>query len=124
MIRRIALVAALTLALGACASDGSGAKEGAEKTASTASKYTAPPAGSKLAKVANGMSDMEVRKIMGDPDNQSNYMTGKAWIPFYFGPAAQSDWIYYGTGRVVFARNRWNGSLKVIRTMYNPNEGK
>jgi len=124
MIRRIAFVAALALALGACASGGSEGSAGAEEAASKAEKYSAPPAGSKLAQVEKGMNDMEVRKIMGDPDNQSNYMTGKAWIPFYFGPTHQSDWIYYGQGRVVYARNRWNSSLQVIKTLYNPNEGK
>jgi hypothetical protein len=126
MIRRIALVAALSLALGACASGGSGGAEGAEGSdaASTAKEHAPPPAGSELAKVENGMTDIQVRKIMGDPDNQTTYMTGKQFIPWYFGPTHQTDWIYYGKGRVVFAINRWSGSLAVIRTAYNPKEGK
>ena len=87
------------------------------------SGYAEPPASSKLAKVQAGMNDAEVRKIMGDPDNANAYMTGKAWIPFYYGPDTyRSDWMYKGQGRVVFSRNQWSGALKVIRVMYNPKE--
>ena len=50
-------------------------------------------------------------------------MTGKAWIPFYFGPdATRTDWMYKGQGRVVFSRNKYSGALKVIRILYNPAE--
>ena len=44
-----------------------------------------PPPDSPLAKVKIGMTDAQVRKILGDPDNANGYMTGKSWIPFYFG---------------------------------------
>jgi hypothetical protein len=50
-------------------------------------------------------------------------MTGKAWIPFYYGgDTYRTDWMYKGKGRVVFSRNQWSGALKVIRVMHNPNE--
>lgn len=85
--------------------------------------YSAPPAGSKLSAVKLDMNDIEVRKIMGEPDDANAYMTGKAWIPFYFGPdTARTDWMYKGQGRVVFSRNQYSGGLKVIRVLYNPNE--
>ena len=45
------------------------------------SDYSEPPAGSPLTKVEAGMNDVEVRKILGDPDDANAYMTGKAWIP-------------------------------------------
>ena len=48
--------------------------------------YSEAPAGSELAKVQMGMSDAEVRKVLGDPDSSNAYMTAKLWIPFYFGP--------------------------------------
>ena len=69
------------------------------------------------------MNDAEVRKILGDPDNSNAYMTGKNWIPFYYGPDThRSDWMYKGKGRVVFSRNRYSGALKVIQVLYNPAE--
>jgi hypothetical protein len=110
------LVLLATLALAGCASDGSsGAK----------SSYSEAPAGSSLAKVQVGMDDVEVRKILGDPDNSNAYMTAKMWIPFYFGPDThRSDWMYQGQGRVVFSRNRYNGELKVIKVLYNADELK
>jgi hypothetical protein len=30
--------------------------------------------------------------------------------------------MYKGQGRVVFSRNRYSGSLKVVRVTYNPDE--
>ena len=82
-----------------------------------------PPPGSPLAKVQVGMSDSDVRKILGDPDNANGYITGKAFIPYYFGPdTSRRDWLYQGKGRVVFSQNRWSGNLTVVRVDYNPNE--
>jgi len=116
LITGLLLVA--SFGLSACASNG----DEASGSAATA-QDTPPPAGSKLAKVAIGMNDVDVRKIMGEPDSSNAYMTGKAWIPFYYGPdASRSDWIYTGQGRVVYSRNRYSGGLKVIRVIYNPDE--
>lgn len=123
-IRSLALLGAGLLFV-ACASGGGtgeAAPAGQQAGAST-SEYSDAPAGSDLAEIEVGMSDAEVRKILGDPDDANAYMTGKAWIPFYYGPDThRSDWMYKGKGRVVFSRNRWSGALKVIRVMYNPGE--
>jgi hypothetical protein len=107
----------------ACASGGGGNASDSSATPAEKSQYSDAPAGSPLAKVELGMNDAEVRKILGDPDDSNAYMTGKAWIPFYYGPDThRSDWMYKSQGRVVFSRNRWSGSMKVIRVLYNPNE--
>ena len=111
-------VLAISLAFGllACAS-------GNASSSAKAPQGVAPPAGSKLAKVELGMNEGEVRKIMGDPDSSPTYTTGKAWIPFYYGPdAMRTDWKYKGVGRVVFGHNRWSGSERVIRIDYDPQE--
>lgn len=86
----------------------------------------APPAGTKLAAVSIGMSDEEVRKVLGPADHTTSYMTGKAFIPFNFGAGdtSRADWIYQGEGRVVFTRNQWSGRLSVIKVLYNPDEMK
>jgi hypothetical protein len=120
--RGLALVAA-GLFLAACASGGGGDGSGDSSAPTAKSEYSDAPAGSPLAKVELGMSDSEVRKLLGDPDDSNAYMTGKGFIPFYYGPDThRSDWMYKGQGRVVFSRNRWSGSMKVIRVMYNPSE--
>ena len=124
---RILAVLVATFALVACATGGGGGGSTAEGSSAPAAKakYTEPPAGSALAKVEVGMNDTQVRKILGEPDNSNAYMTGKAWIPFYYGPDThRTDWMYKGKGRVVFSRNRYSGSLKVIRVLSNPNELK
>lgn len=110
----------LALGLGACASGGGDAAAPAKAQPAA----TAPPAGSPMAQINNGMTEIEVRKALGEPDSSNSYQTGKAWIPFYYGPdTARTDWVYTGKGRVVFSRNRYSGGLKVVRVLYNPSEG-
>lgn len=113
--RTVAVVGMLAMLTAlACASE-----PGEEKD----SPYSDPPAGHKMTAVRLDMSETEVRKILGDPDDSNAYMTGKAWIPFYYGPdVARSDWMYKGMGRIVYSRNRYTGGLKVIRVLYNPDE--
>jgi hypothetical protein len=140
----LATTTALLVALAGCASQGGGsaatdkpaakqtaqtAKPAAAQTAKPAAAKTAkaadaaPPKGTRLANIALGMTDLDVRKAIGEPDSAKNYMTGKAWIPFYWGPdVARTDWMYKGQGRVVFSRNRYTGGLKVIRVTYDPSQ--
>ncbi|HBZ72300.1 MAG TPA: hypothetical protein DEP35_22230 [Deltaproteobacteria bacterium] len=104
-------------------SDQPAAKSGTQASSAKAAEGTPPPPGSPLAKIQAGMSDAEVQKILGEPDNRNFYPTGKGFIPFYYGgDTARTDWIYKGKGRVVFSHNRWSGSLQVVRVDYNPNE--
>jgi hypothetical protein len=118
----------LLVALVACASGGGGgessqAASSGSAAAAKAPKGVAPPAGSKLAKVAVGMKPEQVKELLGDPTSQTTYMTGKMWIPWYFGPTHQTDWKYKGQGRVVFVNNRWSGNVQsVTRIDYDPGE--
>ena len=115
---------ALVAGLGGCASQGGdsgSAQKPAPKAAAAKPADVPPPPGSKLAKVTIGMTDAEVRKAIGEPDSSKDYMSGKAWIPWAT-EGSRSEWIYKKQGRVVFGRNRYNGSLHVIRVMYNPSE--
>jgi hypothetical protein len=129
--RSVLVLACLSLVVtfGACASGGSSSGEGSNaakaeaKAAGKPPKGVAPPASSKLAKVRVGMKPEQVKEIMGDPTSQTSYMTGKMWIPFYFGPTHQTDWKYKGQGRVVFVNNRWSGAVQsVTRIDYDPAE--
>lgn len=118
-LRALCLIAAAAAWL-ACSSVSS-----SEHGAAPESRYSNAPEGSKLAKVEVGMTDDEVREILGDPDDEKAYMTRKAWSPFYYGPDThRSDWMYLGQGRVVYSRNRHSGALKVIRVLYDPSELK
>jgi hypothetical protein len=121
------LSCALLIGLGACASGGGGEGSAPAASGSAAAakppKGVAPPAGTKLAKVAVGMKPEQVKEIMGDPTSETTYMTGKMWIPWYFGPTHQTDWKYKGVGRVVFVNNRWSGRTQsVTRIDYDPAE--
>lgn len=134
------LVVGLTMALGGCASktdSASSSKSSSESTAtatatskstsstSTAAVKTVPVlAGSSLSKIEIGMTDAEVRALLGEPASIRSYPTGKNWIPFYFGgDTYRFDWIYSKTGRVIFANtNRFSRSIKVVEVIDNPEE--
>jgi hypothetical protein len=93
--------------------------------ANTSDAQPAPkpiPKGHIFQKITAGMSENDVRKILGEPSDRRDYVTGKAFIPYYYGSdTSRSDWIYKGKGHIVFSRNRWNGSLSVIEVLYDPN---
>lgn len=63
-----------------------------------------PAPGSKFAKLEIGMGMKEVTDIAGQPTDQGAYVTGKAWIPFYFGSDRHRfEMVYKGQGRLIFA---------------------
>ncbi|GAB1389488.1 MAG: hypothetical protein AMXMBFR78_30810 [Rubrivivax sp.] len=63
-----------------------------------------PAPGSKFTKLQIGMSRQQVLDIAGPPTDQGAYMTGKAWIPFFFGADRyRHELAYKGMGRLVFA---------------------
>lgn len=115
MLRMKAIV--LVVALFAVAVGGCGSKA----PAAPAAPALEIPASSPLAKVTLGMNDVDVRKAIGEPTTSRSYMTGKAWIPYYYGSdTSRTAWTYAGEGVVVFSRNRYSGGLKVIRVDYDP----
>jgi outer membrane protein assembly factor BamE (lipoprotein component of BamABCDE complex) len=113
----LSVAVSLVLGTGGCASGGS-AGDGMPSQV-----QSAPPVDSKLARIRAGMSDYDVRRILGRPDESSAYLTGKARIPFYYGSDThRSDWMYKGVGRVIFSRNRYSGALSVVQILHDPNE--
>lgn len=86
-------------------------------------RFPGVPADSPLARVAAGMTSDDVREILGDPDERSQYLTVKAWIPFYTGSDRQQlDWMYQGEGRVSFTMDRRTGALEVVDVRHDPDE--
>lgn len=62
-------------------------KEAAKKEAPVEGEVVGKPAaGSKFAKLKIGMTLSQVEKLIGPPTKQWTHPTGKASIPFYFGP--------------------------------------
>jgi hypothetical protein len=60
--------------------------------------------GSRFTQLKIGMGIRQVMDICGPPNDQGAYVTGKAWIPFYFGSDRSRFELYYkGWGRLIFA---------------------
>ena len=88
-------------------------------------QYPPPPPKSKMAQITPDMRESQVMKIMGPPDDSKAYVTGKAFIPDYFGPDTTRFAAYWtGQGRVIFmGGNAWGGGRgKVVRVEYDPSE--
>ncbi len=63
-----------------------------------------PVTNSKFNRLKIGMSMREATDLTGPPTDQGAYVTGKAWIPFYFGgDKHRYELTYKGQGRLVFA---------------------
>ena len=63
-----------------------------------------PVANSKFSNLQIGMSMKQSTDLAGAPTDQGAYMTGKAWIPFYFGSDRHRyEMTYKGQGRLIFA---------------------
>lgn len=85
-----------------------------------------PAANSKFKALQIGMSMKQSTDLAGQPSDQGAYMTGKAWIPFYFGSDRHRyEMVFKGQGRLVFA----GGSLgdytggNLIMIIHNSQEG-
>ena len=82
-----------------------------------------PIPGTPLARIELGMAEAQVIDILGEPTSQESYMTGKAWIPYYYGPdTSRLDYKYENVGIVVFGRNRYSGKTRVIRVDHDSDE--
>lgn len=63
-----------------------------------------PAPGTKFTRLKIGMPMKQVTDLIGQPSDQGAYMTGKAWIPFYFGSDRHRyELVYKKQGRLIFA---------------------
>jgi len=63
-----------------------------------------PAANSRFTRLQIGMGMRQATDIAGQPTDQGAYVTGKAWIPFYFGSDRyRHEMVYKGQGRLIFA---------------------
>jgi hypothetical protein len=85
-----------------------------------------PVPGSKFNQLKIGMSSGQVMGIMGQPTDQGAHITGKAFIPFYFGSDRyRYEVVYKGVGRLLFAGGAgwgWDGSQHLIWIIHSAAE--
>ncbi|MET3441912.1 hypothetical protein ABIC94_002693 [Variovorax paradoxus] len=84
-----------------------------------------PARNSKFSRLQIGMSARQVTDLAGQPTDQGAYVTGKAFIPFYFGSDRHRyEMTYKGQGRLVFAGGGMGdySSGNLIWIIHNPNE--
>lgn len=82
------------------------------------------PADSPFAKIREGMGIAELTSLLGQPTDQESSITGKAFIPFYFGGDASMSRLHYkGLGRVYVSGGAlFGGGGRVIKIEYDPQE--
>lgn len=83
-------------------------------------------ANSPFTKLTIGMGMKQVTDLVGQPTDQGAYVTGKAWIPFYFGSDRyRHELVYKGQGRLIFAGGGVGdyASGHLIWIIHNASEG-
>ena len=114
-----------TSSASAQASATTGAPEAKSSDAREGDVIGSPATNSIFNKVQMGMGMKQVTDLIGPPTDQGAYVTGKAFIPFYFGgDRYRHELRYKGQGRLVFAGGNV-GNLagsRLIRIIHNVNE--
>src|SRR5512140_2707823 len=123
MKRSAILFAALILVAGAYGCRNTsfgevGGEEAAAKSEKAVKQAPAIPANSPFAKVKMGMQRAQVDDLIGQPTSTRVFPSGKAFIPFYYGPdTVRTGAFYKGLGRIVFS-----GAHIVVEIEYDPTE--
>lgn len=83
-----------------------------------------PATNSRFTKLRIGMSEKEAKDLVGQPTDEGQYITGKAFIPFYFGSdRIRWEMAYKGEGRLIFAQQSAGSSaVYLIWIIHNAND--
>jgi hypothetical protein len=83
-----------------------------------------PVAGSKFARLQIGMSLAQARDLAGQPTDQGAHVTGKAFIPFFYGSDRyRYEMVYKGHGRLIFAGSSgYDSNAHLIWVIHSANE--
>jgi hypothetical protein len=74
-----------------------------------------PTPGSPFSKLKIGMSRRQVEQLIGFPDHTSSHITGKQFIPFYFGgDTRRTEASYKGQGILTYDNNSRFGSTDTL----------
>lgn len=86
-----------------------------------------PAPNSKFSQLKIGMSTQQVISLIGQPNDAGAHITGKAFIPFYFGSdRARYEMVFKGHGRLLFATGAGftgGGQANLIWIIHSANEG-
>jgi hypothetical protein len=80
---------------------------------------------SKFKKLQIGMSMKQVTDLIGEPTDQGASVTGKAFIPFYFGSGTvRYEAAYKGQGRLIFSGGGMSnaGGANLVWIINNAND--
>ena len=141
MIGRFVVVAVLLASLAGCASKGTESTEGSTAgqpaAASGSSRMVkstdgsfegeivgTPSPRSKFAQVRIGMREREVESLIGPPDDTDSHITGKSFIPFFFGgDTHRTEAFYKGEGILTYSPQHFAGEANtLIRIIVDPSE--
>ena len=80
------------------------------------------PPGSKWSRLQIGMTQIEVERILGATPNIRAYVTGKAFIPFYYGTDRHRyEAVYAGQGSVAYTGGSFGGGAGILMMInYDP----
>ena len=80
--------------------------------------------GSKFSRVQIGMHQQEVENLIGQASDMDSHITGKSFIPFYFGgDAYRQEAFYKGEGILTYSPSHFAGSANtLIRIIVDPAE--
>jgi hypothetical protein len=82
-----------------------------------------PAPDSKFTQLKIGMPMKQVTDLIGEPTDQGAYVTGKAFIPFFFGgDRYRYEMAYKGQGRLVFAGQSMGTGGNLIWIIHNKND--
>ena len=83
------------------------------------------PQTSKFSKVQIGWSIARVHDVIGKPTDTRTYLSGKTFIPMYFGSdRARIEDLYKGEGRIIYTGGSGltNQGYTVFKIIYDPTE--
>jgi hypothetical protein len=83
-----------------------------------------PVANSKFTRLQIGMTLAQARDIVGQPTDQGAHITGKAFIPFFYGSDRyRYEMVYKGQGRLIFAGSSgYDSNAHLIWIIHSANE--
>jgi len=82
-----------------------------------------PAPDSKFTQLQIGMPMKQVTDLIGEPTDQGAYVTGKAFIPFFYGSDRHRyEMAYKGQGRLIFAGEGMGSGGNLIWIIHNKND--
>lgn len=84
----------------------------------------APRAGSRFERLQIGMERAEVVRIAGRPTSEFSHITGKSFIPYFYGSGgAEIKMAYSGLGRLILSKSaRYSSNYHLIAIEHNAAE--